>query len=71
MVVDELHQDKNEVILEEKPDSEPDDKRESFYEFDSDEEMSTPDVESEFMEFLRTTKSLECFSKFLSGKDCS
>ena len=28
-------------------------KRESFYEFDSDEEMATADVESEFMEFFK------------------
>ena len=53
MVVDELRQDENEVILEEKPDSEPGEKRESFYEFDSDEEMATADVESEFMEFFK------------------
>ena len=35
MVVDELRQDESEMVLEEKPDREPDDKRESFYEFDS------------------------------------
>ena len=65
MVVDELRQDESEIVLEEKPDSEPDDKRESFYEFDSGDEMcSTTDVESEVMEFLRSAKSLECFDKF-------
>ena len=65
MVVDELHQDESEIVLEEKPDSEPDDKRESFYEFDSgDETCSTTDIESELMEFLRSAKSLECFDRF-------
>ena len=65
MVVDELRQDESEIVLEEKPDSEPDDKRELFYEFDSDDETcSTTDMESEVMEFLRSAKSLECFDKF-------
>ena len=69
MVVDELRQDESKIVLEEKPDSEPDDKRESFYEFNSGDEMcSTTDVESEVMEFLRSTKSLECFDKFLKVK---
>ena len=65
MVVDELRQDESETVLVEKPDSEPDDKRESFYEFDSGDEMcSTTDIETEVMEFLRSAKSLECFDKF-------
>ena len=65
MVVDELCQDENDVVLDEKPDSEPDDKRESFYEIDSDDETCpSADVESEVMEFLRSAKSLECLGKF-------
>ena len=65
MIVDELRQDESEIVLEQKPDSESDDKRESFYEFDSGDEMcSMTDVESEAMEFLRSAKSLECFDKF-------
>ena len=65
MVVDELRQDESDIVLEEKPNSEPDDKRESFYEFDSgDETCSTTDIESELMEFLRSAKSLECFDRF-------
>ena len=51
MVVNELRQDENEVILGRKAWLGAGDKRESFYEFDSDKEMSTADVESEFMEF--------------------
>ena len=52
MVVDELHQHETEIVLEEKSDSEPEEKKESLYEFDSSDEASyTADVESEVMEF--------------------
>ena len=65
MVVDELCQDESEMVLEEKPDQEPDDKRESFYEFYSGDEMcSTTGMESKVKEFLGSAKSLECFDKF-------
>ena len=64
MVIDELRQNENEIVLEEKPDAEPD-KSDSFYEFDSgDETCTTTDVEREVMEFLRSAKSLECLDKF-------
>jgi len=48
--------------LEEKPDSE------LVTKGNPSKEMSTADVESKFMEFLRTAKSLECFSKFSKVK---
>ena len=68
MVIDELCQNESEILLKENPDSEPD-KRDTFYEFDSDDETcSTTDVESEVMEFLRSAKSLECLDKFSKVK---
>ena len=59
--------DENEIVVEEKPDSQHDhdDNKESFYEFDSDDNTCcSSDMESEVMEFLRSAKSLECFDKF-------
>ena len=65
MVIDELHRNENEIVLEEKPDSEPDDRGEAFYELDSGDDLcATTDVESEVMEFLSSAKSLECLAKF-------
>lgn len=65
MVIDELLRNENEIVLEEKPNSEPHDKWESFYGFDSGDDLcATTDVESEVMEFLRSAKSLECLTKF-------
>ena len=65
--IDELrfHESASQVIIEEEHATHVQNKRkDSFYEFDTDEEAISDDVETEAMEFLRNAKTLQCLEKY-------
>ena len=71
MIIDELrlHESASQVVIEEEHATHAQNKRmDSFYEFDTDEEGISDDVETEAMEFLRNAKTIQCLGKYLKVK---
>ena len=67
MIIDEigLHESASQVVIEkEHPTHAQNKRKDSFYEFDTNEEGISDDVETEAMEFLRNVKTLQCLGKY-------
>ena len=67
MIIDEigLHESASQVVIEkEHPTHAQNKRKDSFYEFDTNEEGISDDVETEAMEFLRNAKTLQCLGKY-------